>query len=130
MELFIDIVNMSISASFLVGAIVLFRLVFRKTPGWINVCLWALVALRLICPFTFESGMSLIPNSEIIPAEILSVEPNRGIETASFEVVSNPRYSAVFEAIDNEVEITSIDRFQTDTVYLTIIWLGGMGMML
>ncbi len=62
-ELFLKILNMSISASWLVLAVLLFRLVLKKAPKWINVVLWGIVAFRLICPFTIESPISLIPDS-------------------------------------------------------------------
>ena len=50
--LFLKLVNMSITASYLVLATVGVRLVFRKTPKWVLCLLWGLVALRLVCPVT------------------------------------------------------------------------------
>lgn len=61
-ELFLKIINMSISASWLVPAVLLLRLVFKKAPKWVNVLLWGIVAVRLICPFTLESTVSMIPD--------------------------------------------------------------------
>ena len=69
--LFLKLVNMSITASYLVLATVGVRLVFRKTPKWVLCLLWGLVALRLICPFTLESALSLIPSAEPLPQEII-----------------------------------------------------------
>jgi len=54
-ELFLKIINMSVSASWLVLAVLLLRLVLKKAPKWINVLLWGIIAVRLICPFTIES---------------------------------------------------------------------------
>ena len=62
-ELFLKIINMSISASWLVMAVLILRLVLKKAPKWVNVLLWGIVAVRLICPFAFESTASLIPDS-------------------------------------------------------------------
>lgn len=62
-ELFLKIINMSISASWLVLAVLLLRLVLKKAPKWINVLLWGIIAVRLICPFTIESPVSLIPDA-------------------------------------------------------------------
>ena len=53
---------MSLAASMLVGAVILFRIAFRKTPRYIMCILWALVGLRLICPITIQSSLSLIPS--------------------------------------------------------------------
>lgn len=64
-EVFIKFLNMSITAGILVLAVVLVRLIFRrKAPKALFPVLWALVAVRLICPVTFESSFSLIPDSE------------------------------------------------------------------
>ena len=62
-ELFLKIINMSISASWLVLAVLILRFVLKKAPKWVNVLLWGIVAVRLICPFTIESSVSLIPDS-------------------------------------------------------------------
>ena len=62
-ELFLKIIVMSISASWLVLAVLILRLVLKKAPKWMNVLLWGIVAVRLICPFTIESPVSMIPDS-------------------------------------------------------------------
>ncbi|MGN0083537.1 MAG: M56 family metallopeptidase [Bacteroides fragilis] len=69
-EVFLKTVNMSISASWIVLVIFILRLLLRKAPKWIMVLLWCIVALRLICPFSIESSMSLIPSTETINPEI------------------------------------------------------------
>ena len=61
---FLKLLNMSITASWLVLAILAVRFLFRKTPKWILCLLWGLVALRLICPFSMESKLSLIPDTD------------------------------------------------------------------
>ena len=71
-DLFLKIVNMSISASWLVVAVLILRLVLKKAPKWVNVLLWGIVAVRLICPFSFESALSLIPSAETFPEKIIS----------------------------------------------------------
>ena len=60
-ELFLKILEMSLSASCLVLVLLLLRLVLKKAPKWIHVLLWGLVALRLVMPFSIESKLSLIP---------------------------------------------------------------------
>ena len=67
--LFLKLVNMSITASWLVLAIVAVRLIFKKAPKWILCLLWGLVAVRLICPFSIESSLSLIPDPEPLSQE-------------------------------------------------------------
>ena len=65
-EAFLKVVNMSISAGWLVLAVLALRLILKKAPKWVNVLLWGIVAIRLICPFSIESALSLIPTSCII----------------------------------------------------------------
>lgn len=75
MDMFLHLFNISISASFLALVVLLFRFIFKKAPKWLVVALWAFVAIRLICPFSIESALSLIPSSEVIPSEILNIDP-------------------------------------------------------
>lgn len=70
-ELFITILNMSISGGWIVLAVLLLRLLLKKAPKWITVLLWGIVAVRLICPFAIESVMSLIPSAETISPNIM-----------------------------------------------------------
>ena len=69
-ELFLKILNMSISASWLILAVVIFRLILKKAPKCIYVILWGIVAVKLICPFSIKSAFSLIPSAETIPINI------------------------------------------------------------
>ena len=56
---FIRLLNMSVSAAVLILAVVLLRLVFRRAPKWTRAILWAIVALRLMLPFTISSPVSV-----------------------------------------------------------------------
>ncbi len=70
-ELFLGVVNKSISASWLVLAVLLLRLLLRRAPKWVNVLLWGIVAVRLICPVSIESSFSLVPSAETVSPEIM-----------------------------------------------------------
>ena len=96
-EAFLKLVNMSISASWLVLAVLVLRLIFKKAPKWVNVLLWGIVAVRLICPFSIESALSLIPSQETISPEIMvdwTPEISTGIEP--LDQVVNPVISTSF----------------------------------
>lgn len=67
---FITIINMSISASWLILAVLILRLLLKKAPKWLNVLLWSIVAVRLLCPISIESALSLIPSAQTIPVGI------------------------------------------------------------
>lgn len=71
-DIFLKTLNMSIAASWLILAVVLFRFTLKKAPKWIVVLLWGIVALRLVVPFAFESALSLIPSAETIPQKVMS----------------------------------------------------------
>ncbi len=90
-NLFLQILNMSISATWLVLAVLLLRFTLKKAPKWVNVLLWGLVAVRLLCPFSLESALSLIPSKQTIPAQIM-VSPTPQIHTgiASLNSYVNP----------------------------------------
>jgi len=65
------ILNMSIAASWVVLAVIVLRFLLRKTPKWIHVALWGIVAVRLVFPFSIESDFRLIPSAQTVPQEIL-----------------------------------------------------------
>ena len=127
-ELFLKIINMSISASWLVMAVLILRLVLKKAPKWVNVLLWGIVAVRLICPFSFESTLSLIPSSETIPLNIeMAAKPTIDSGVPAFNRVVNPVLST-FAPPQNI--LTSANPFQIWIPILNIIWLGGVTVLL
>lgn len=75
-EFFLKLLNMSISACYIILVILLLRLLLKKAPKWINVLLWGIVAVRLICPFTLESTMSLMPSVDISPSALTDTSQN------------------------------------------------------
>ena len=70
-ELFLKIVNMSISASWVVVAVLALRFCLKKATKWVNVLLWGIVAARMVFPFSIESVLSLIPSAETISPTIM-----------------------------------------------------------
>ena len=90
-DLFLKIVNMSISASWLVLAVLLLRLVLKKAPKWANVLLWGIVAVRLVFPFSIESALSLIPSAETIsPGIMMDTVPSVQTGVPAINSVINP----------------------------------------
>ncbi len=84
-ELFLQIVNMSLTAVWLILAVMLARLLLRRAPKWISVLLWGIAALRLICPFFVESPFSLVPEAPAITAAALPGFDAGGKESAAAE---------------------------------------------
>nr|MBQ8244969.1 hypothetical protein [Oscillospiraceae bacterium] len=125
-DLFLKIVNMSLSASYLVLAVLAARLLLRKAPKWVNVLLWGLVAVRLLCPFTLESALSLIPSAQVVSPQImLDSAPviNTGIPAVNEAV--NPVITEAF-APD---PAASANPMQIWIPILAVVWLVGMAAM-
>ena len=70
---FLRILDMSVSASWIVLAILALRFCLKRAPKWWNVLLWGLAAIRLMLPFSIESALSLLPRAEIISPAVVSV---------------------------------------------------------
>lgn len=71
--LFIKVVNLSITGSWLILAVFIVRYLLKKAPKWTVLLLWALVAVRLIFPFSLESDFSLVPKNETIIPSVVKV---------------------------------------------------------
>ena len=127
-ELFLKIINMSISASWLILAVLILRLVLKKAPKWVNVLLWGIVAVRLVCPLSCESALSLIPSSETIPLDIeMAAKPTIDSGVPAINSVVNPVLSSF--APPQHV-LTSANPLQIWIPILNIIWLIGVGALL
>ena len=96
-DIFLTIVNMSISAAWLVLAVLALRLLLKRAPRWISVLLWGIVAVRLVCPFFPESPVSLIPNPETIRPGI-STDDSPSLDTgiSALDAVVNPMFTGAF----------------------------------
>ncbi len=126
-DIFIKILNMSITASYFVIALVIIRAVFRKIPKWLSCVMWGLVGLRLILPFSFESILSLIPSAETIPSDItLSKNPQISSGVPIFNNVINPVISESFTPDPSY----SVNPLQVITFALSVLWLTGIAVML
>ena len=126
--LFLLAFNMSIAASYFILAIVVFRLIFRKAPKWVNCILWALVGLRLAIPFSIESDLSLLPTSHTVITDRessgLPFSVDSGIYTVD-ENVNGYLKSHYYEGI------TVPENAFVDTMFiLSVIWLIGVAVML
>ncbi len=70
-KIFLQLLNMSAAAGWLVLAVMVLRLFMKKAPRWLTCVLWGMVAVRLLCPFFLESPLSLIPSPRLLdPYEV------------------------------------------------------------
>ena len=126
-EVFLKIVNMSISAGWLVRAVLLLRLILKKAPKWISVLLWGLVAIRLICPISFESVLSLIPSAETVsPGIMLDATPEIHTGIGALNSAINPIISQSFTPNPGD----SANPLQIWIPIAAVMWLVGFAIML
>lgn len=126
-DVFLKIVNLSISASWLILAALVLRVVLKKAPKWVMPLLWGVVALRLVCPFSIESALSLIPSAETIPTEIVT-ETRESVlyEQATLDIVTNPTLPSAAEVPVG----VSRQQAQVDFNIYSVLWLAGMAALL
>lgn len=130
---FLKLLNMSLTASVLVIAVLLLRALLKKAPRWSICLLWGLVALRLTCPYTMESSLSLIRSSEPITHEILTLgtapEAEAVIQGQEIAEEVSPQLDVWIEAPENAEDMPQ----QSSPDIVTIcgyVWLTGTGAML
>ena len=126
-DVFLKLVNLSISASWLILAVLVLRVVLKKAPKWVMPLLWGVVALRLVCPFSIESALSLIPSAETIPSEIVTETREPVLyEQATLDIVTNPTLPPAAEVPVG----VSRQQAQVDFNIYSVLWLAGMAALL
>ena len=126
--IFLKLLNLSISASWLVLVVLALRLVLKRAPKWVNVLLWGMVALRLMLPFSIESALSLIPSAETLSPEVVRFDPAPTI-TSGVELIDNavnPSLSESFAA----APLASVNPLYVWTYLAGWVWLIGLAAML
>lgn len=126
-NLFLGFLNRSLSAAVLIFAVVLVRLAFKKAPKWLLCALWALAAVRLLCPFSIESVLSLIPSAEPVQPEIVySAAPAITSGIPAVDAIVNPPLQAAF----TPDPVQSANPLQILTWLAAWVWLGGCAVLI
>ncbi|MBQ2687127.1 MAG: M56 family metallopeptidase [Clostridia bacterium] len=124
-DFLLKLLNMSLVSSLLILALLILRPLMKKAPRAIMCALWGLVGLRLICPFSFESSLSLVPTSEPISKEAVTtaVEPEALSEVLDTQriIISNTLASPAG---------ASINPMQAISLVAAFIWAVGVAVML
>ena len=126
--IFLKLLNLSISASWLVLVVLALRLVLKRAPKWVNVLLWGMVALRLMLPFSIESALSLIPSAETLSPEVVQFDPAPTI-TSGVTIIDNavnPSLSESFAA----APLASVNPLYVWIYLAGWVWLIGLAAML
>ena len=122
-DIFMTVLNMSVTAAFVIAVLCVARLVMRKmrTPKWISYALWAVVGFRLLCPVTIESVLSLVPQQ--FPT--LSGEMIYGIGAPAIEIPIS--YREPENSINTAPALASVGI--PVGVILSYVWISGIVIM-
>ncbi len=119
----VRLVNTSISAGWLILAIMALRVLCRRLPRSIVCASWALVAVRLLCPFSIRSPLSVLPSGQTIPVSALNAVS--AARSVTLDVVVNPFYPDPVQT-PTGFPARSIQALNT---YGTYVWLAGLGIL-
>ena len=138
-NLFLHLLNISITAGWIVLVVVLLRFVLKKAPKWIRVVLWGLVALRLMLPVSIESVTSLVPSAETVHVEpvtytIIRDSDPHPLPVEGEQIVLQSGFSALNSVVNPVMEQATAKHVDTVTMLKTVagwVWLAGVcGMLL
>ena len=136
-SLFIQILNMSLTGSLMILAVLLVRLLLRKAPKIFSYALWIVVLFRLLCPVSFESGFSLlgmlgVSAEEEGRVEYISQSVGAGMQTGqevTLPVAAAAEDGSEFQQPETARErllIWSADAFHSSLRVGSVIWVVGL----
>ena len=126
-DVFLGFLNRSLVAAVLILAVLIIRLAFKRAPKWLLCALWALAAVRLACPFSIESVLSLVPSAEPVQPEIIvSAHPAITSGIPAVDAIVNPPLAAAFTPSPAQ----SANPLQIWTFIAACIWLLGIAVLL
>lgn len=128
-DIFLELFDRSVSAGWMILAVILFRAAFRGMPKWVRCVLWGCVAIRLVCPFFIESSISLVPEADVLHSVVTSYSAV-GRTVAGGVTGAGNALSPVLE--NASVKHASVDAVQTMTLAdaAGIVWCIGMILLL
>ncbi|WAA12652.1 M56 family metallopeptidase [Fervidibacillus halotolerans] len=122
-ERFLTVVNMSLTASYVILFVILVRMLLKKSPKFISYALWSVVAFRLIFPFSFESVFSLMPrNTNVSPISNDMIDQQNPLIDSGIEAVDS-FVNHSFSSPTNEVSVNPLQNYIEVGSY---IWIAGV----
>lgn len=139
--LFLKILSLSLGATYVAAAVIALRFLLKRTPRWIVCAMWGLVAIRLLCPFTLESAVSLAPSPDFRPVPLISAnQPKTPAQTPRPSAVQRAPAGAVQAPTESpaqapasapvETPVESQTPTQRETALFAGVWLLGVAGML
>lgn len=120
-NIFMQILDMSKIAGIVIIAVLLMRLLLKKSPKVISYALWSVVLFRLLCPFSIEAPISIVP-------EITPTSQNYSLADEPISVIGagEAAYRAVGDAVNGGLGVQHIRTTEQDeqgmTQYVTADW--------
>lgn len=128
-SLFITILNNAIVASWLIAAIILLRLVFKKVPKWVHCMLWILVAVKLLLPINIETPFGFLPKTKPIPANITVAEVPT-VDTGISGIDESINFTLAKNMSRDNIEYATVTPMGVYMYIASLIWLTGIIIML
>ncbi len=126
---FIAVLNMSLIASFAALGVIVIRILLHKAPKVFSYALWAIVLFKLLCPFTVETALSLIPvKAEPVPRDIIYSQ-NPSIDSG-IPFVDHSINRAITNAAPPKSPAASASPMQAILFVLSCMWLAGIAVLL
>lgn len=132
-DIFLRIVELSWQAGVLALAVMLARLALRRAPKWAVCLLWALVAVRLVLPFSLQSPVSLQAAQSPVTAALYELPQTQEAAQKTDEVLSGGSAEPVTPLPPTEVvtaQPVPAPKPAMTVSLLAAIWLAGVVMML
>lgn len=125
---FLRLLNMSMTAGWLILAVTFVRLLLKKAPKWISCALWGIAAVRLICPFSLESSLSLIPSGEFLSPETVQFAQEPFIDSgiSYIDAAVNPAFGSSLAPAPG----ASVNPLQVWMLFGGILWGIGLAVMI
>lgn len=137
--LFLKIINMSITGSYVILAVLFIRLLLKRTPKKYSYLLWSVVLFRLICPVSFSSAFSIF---QAKPFDMTTAQRSGGaalsfvpadigyMETPRVTVGIPTMNSIISESLPAATPYASVNPLQIWILLGTILWCAGVAALL
>lgn len=128
-QLFLDVVNLSVTASWVIAVVLVLRLILKPVPKKYVCLLWLVVLFRLFCPVTLESEFSLVPQHEEIKYEIVYTTPKIEMPSESVNAVANQTVNPILEQTSAPNPQGSVNPLQVYIFLAAWLWVMGMAVL-
>ncbi len=128
-KLFFKVLEMSIISSYVILVVIMVRFFLKKSPKIFSYVLWSVVLFRLVCPYTFESRLSFIPNKSVYSEKYNNININYPIN--NYEIVTKSNHRSI-NLQENPITNVAEHKVSLDNVtsIIALIWITGISILL